>query len=147
MRQQRPAQAGVTLIEMLVALAISAMIGVAGLILLESVSRTEAGVAGRLERLKLQNRAFHLLARDVEQAHMATLGRALELRVAGQSVVWHASESGVVRRLNFADRPRFEQHLLDDPATLTYQDDRAVILTLPNSDVWRWIPLPVGHQP
>jgi len=61
MMGRRSTQSGVTLIEMLVALSISAMIGLAGFIFLESVTRTEAGVSGRLEQLNLQDRAFTCL--------------------------------------------------------------------------------------
>ena len=147
MRQHRSAQAGVTLIEMLVALAISAMIGLAGLILLESVTRTEAGVAGRLEQIKLQDRAFQLLTRDVEHAYSAALGTDLVLSVAGQTITWHASEAGLTRRLDFADRPTVEQRILNDPATLTSQGAETVVLTLPDTEVWRRLPLPAGNRP
>ncbi|WP_299044375.1 prepilin-type N-terminal cleavage/methylation domain-containing protein [uncultured Tateyamaria sp.] len=147
MRQHRSAQAGVTLIEMLVALAVSAMIGLAGLILLESVTRTEAGVTGRLEQIKLQDRAFHILARDVEQAHRASFGTELELHVASQIITWKASKAGLIRRITSADRPMMEQLVLDDAATLSSPDGDTIMLTLPEADIWRQMALHAGHRP
>lgn len=145
MRQVRSSQAGVTLIEMLVALSISALIGLAGFIFLESVTRTEAGVAGRLDRLKAQDRAFRLLTLDVDKARAAVFQTELELRVAEQIIIWRATETGLVRHIDFADRPEIEQRILDEPATLTSRTPNTVTLTLPNLDVWRVVHLPQGQ--
>ncbi|MEO1554861.1 MAG: prepilin-type N-terminal cleavage/methylation domain-containing protein [Pseudomonadota bacterium] len=142
MRRARSAQAGVTLIEMLVALSISALIGLAGFIFLESVTRTEAGVAGRLDRINAQDRAFRLLTRDMDKARAAVFETELELRVAEQIIIWRATETGLVRRIDFADRPEIEQSILDEPATLTSRSPDTVTLTLPGSDVWRLVLLP-----
>ena len=144
MRHMRSAQAGVTLIEMLVALSISALIGLAGFTLLDSVTRTEAGVAGRLEAIRLQDRAFRLLEQDVLNAGVAVFETDLELQVAGQTIIWRAAEAGLSRRIDAGDQPAITQHILDEPAALTVTDagTATVTLTLPGSDVWRRMSLP-----
>ncbi|MEL6883886.1 MAG: prepilin-type N-terminal cleavage/methylation domain-containing protein [Pseudomonadota bacterium] len=147
MKRARPAQAGVTLIEMLVALSISAMIGLAGFVLLDSITRTETGVAGRLEKLKQQDRAFQLFTRDLDHAHVAVLDGDLELHMAGRIITWRVSEAGVVRRIGFVDRPAIEQRVLDGPATLTSINPGTVTLTLSASGFARRAILPTGHVP
>ncbi|MFL4470155.1 type II secretion system protein J [Tateyamaria armeniaca] len=142
MTGRRSAQAGVTLIEMLVALAISSLVGLAGFVLLESVTRTEAGVAGRLERLALQDRAFHLFALDVESAGSASFDEALVLQVSEQVVTWMASDSGLTRRIEFTDRPAINQRILDKPAALMARGPGALALVLTERDVWRLVALP-----
>lgn len=68
MTQARRGDAGVTLIEVLVSLSIFAVIGLAGLGLVESVARTGERTEGRLERLAEIDRAFLVLRRDLAQA-------------------------------------------------------------------------------
>lgn len=67
MIQHRHGDAGVTLIEVLVSLAIFAVIGVAGLTVLDTVARTGERTDGRLERLAEIDRAFLIIRRDLAQ--------------------------------------------------------------------------------
>lgn len=144
MTTPRSTTAGVTLIEMLVALAVSSLIGLASFVFLDSVTRTEAGVAGRLDRLKHQNRAFQLWALDVENAQSAALDDALVLRVAGQTVTWQASASGLERVIAFPDRPLVKQVLLEEAALFRTQTPGILILELTDTDLWRQVLMPDG---
>ncbi|WP_299689816.1 prepilin-type N-terminal cleavage/methylation domain-containing protein [uncultured Tateyamaria sp.] len=140
----RPAQAGVTLIEMLVALTISSLIGLAGFILLDSVTRSEAGLAGRLQRIDLQSRAFALMARDVEGAHSAMLTDTLVLTSGKRVVTWRTHETGLIRSIAAPDRVVLDQRILDEPATFSMQQAGLVVLTLTDADIWWHLPLPRG---
>ncbi len=67
MTLDRHGEAGVTLIEVLVSLAIFAVIGIAGLTVLDTVARTGERTDGRLERLAEIDRAFLVIRRDLAQ--------------------------------------------------------------------------------
>lgn len=64
----RPSEAGFTLVELLVALAIFALISVAGVMLLRSGSDTQLAVKDRLEDLSRTNRLYNALEGDLAQA-------------------------------------------------------------------------------
>ena len=66
-------EAGFTLIEVVIALALFALISLAGLALVESVIRVEERTSGRLERLGQLQRAMFVLTRDLEQVAAGTL--------------------------------------------------------------------------
>lgn len=68
MTKTQSSQAGFTLIEMLVALAIFALISVAGVILLRSGSDTQIAVKKRLEEMALSHRLSNSLEGDLAQA-------------------------------------------------------------------------------
>lgn len=70
---RRTATAGFTLVEVLVALAIFALIGVAGFSMLDQVLRTQRLTDGRLERLAEMQRAMHMITLDFAQARGASL--------------------------------------------------------------------------
>ncbi len=70
---RRSGDAGVSLIEVLVSLAIFAIIGVAGLAVLNTVARTGERTEGRLERLADIDRAFLILRRDLLQMRGAAV--------------------------------------------------------------------------
>lgn len=66
---QTPAsEAGFTLVELMVALAIFALISVAGVTLLRSGSDTQLAVKGRLEDLSRSNRLYNAMEGDLAQA-------------------------------------------------------------------------------
>ncbi|WP_147114747.1 prepilin-type N-terminal cleavage/methylation domain-containing protein [Tateyamaria sp. syn59] len=132
--------AGVTLVEMLVALTISALIGVAGFALLEGVTRAEASVSGRLARLEAQDRAFRLLTLDLANATHMRLNEVLDVQVAGHLITWQASGTGIVRVLTDANGQVVRQGILNDPAILSNHAPGVISLKLPESDVWRLVP-------
>jgi len=79
--------AGFTLVEVLVALAIFALIGGAGFTMLDQVLRTQRQTEGRLERLAEMQREMHLLTLDFDYATGGSLvaaddpeGQVLALR-------------------------------------------------------------------
>lgn len=67
MTRPPPREAGFTLIEMLISLALFALIAAAGMALVESILRVQARTAGRLERLGDVQRAMFVLANDLGQ--------------------------------------------------------------------------------
>lgn len=67
MTRARTGDAGLSLVEVLVSLAIFAVIGVAGLAILNTVARTGERTEGRLERLAEIDRAFLIIRRDLAQ--------------------------------------------------------------------------------
>lgn len=68
MNHPHPSEAGFTLVELLVALAIFALISVAGVTLLRSGSDTQIAVKNRLEDLSRTNRLSNALESDLAQA-------------------------------------------------------------------------------
>ena len=149
MTAKRAPQSGVTLIEVLLALAVSATVGLAGFVLLDSTLRTQSGVSGKLEALDLHNRVFVLFQLDVESALTARLTStgALELRHHDSSVTWIADEEALRRRHEFSNRPAVTQDLLSDTAEISVQNERVVRLFLPKADAWRLAPLPIAETP
>lgn len=67
MSDNRSRDAGLSLIEVLVSLAIFAIIGIAGLAVLNTVARTGERTEGWLERLAEVDRAFLVMRRDLTQ--------------------------------------------------------------------------------
>ena len=67
MTGRRTSEAGFTLVELLVALAIFALISVAGVMLLRSGSDTQLAVKGRLEDLSRTNRLYNAMEGDLAQ--------------------------------------------------------------------------------
>ena len=141
MRRQRSVEAGVTLIEMLAALAVSAMIGLASFTLLESILRTEEGVKGRIDALFAKDRSFQVFALDMRTAldTKLTENGALRLRYVSHDILWRASDEGLVRSIQRAGVPPLNQKLLTEAASLHMpsSDGARVVLTLTNQDIWR----------
>ena len=67
-------EAGFTLIEVVIALVLFALIAVAGVALVESVLKIQHRTAGRLERLGDMQRAMFLIANDLGQVNGGTVG-------------------------------------------------------------------------
>ena len=79
MRGRPPARdpaAGVTLVEMLVALVLFALIAVAGFTVLDQVVRVQSGTQGRLDRLAEMQRTMQILTQDLMFASGASLSFA-----------------------------------------------------------------------
>ena len=139
---QRVQNAGVTLLEMLVALSISALVGVAGFALLDGVTRTEAGLSGKLAQFEARDRAFRLLALDLAKATHVQVGDTLELRFARQTIAWEATDARLVRALTYPNGGVLRQDVLDEPATLSVHAPGVMSLTLPEAGATRLFPLP-----
>ncbi len=65
--EARDPEAGVTLVEVLVALGLGALIAVAGFTVLSTTLKTQSRTDGRLERVAEIQRALHLISTDLEQ--------------------------------------------------------------------------------
>lgn len=97
----RTPEAGVTLIEMMVALAIFALIGTAGFSMLDQVLRTESRTDGRLETLGDMQRALYLLGLDASMAEGRSLRaspEAVGFARGGGATLRYAVAEGVLRR-------------------------------------------------
>jgi general secretion pathway protein J len=79
----RDPAAGVTLVEMLVALALMAIIGVAGFAVLEQVLRAQERTADRLARLGQMQRAMHLISLDFATALPGSLETGADAAAVG----------------------------------------------------------------
>lgn len=101
----RVAEAGMTLVEVLVGLALFAVIGTAGFSVLDQTIRIQARTEGRLARLAEMQRTMHVLKLDLMQADAESLalagGVASFRRSAGQGdiSVRYALEDGVLVRV------------------------------------------------
>lgn len=100
----RARDAGFTLIEVLVSLALFAMIAGAGVSVLDQILRTQTQTDGRLDRLAGLQRMMHLVTRDLSEATPGsvqgdattiTLGRYAD---TGRLVVTYALEDGSLTR-------------------------------------------------
>ena len=147
----RAGELGITLIEMLAALAVSALIGVAGFTLLEGVTLRDAQLSGRLERVMARDRAFRLILRDVTAARfvMLTEDGELELEMVNMMISWRAQNDGLSRLLTWPDGSRLRQLVLEEPAVLSPDPAiaRLARLHLPQADVERLVPLPSSRAP
>lgn len=126
----RAGEAGVTLVEMLVALALFALIGLAGFTVLDSILRVQSRTEGRLERLAEVDRALRLVARDLAQARpgsAALMAEGLEMvrpGPEGDVRIRYALgvDGGLVRRIAGADGARaVAQVIAGDVAALEWR--------------------------
>lgn len=91
--QKRDPTAGFSLVEVLVALAIFALIGVAGFSMLDQVLRTQRLTEGRLERLAELQRAMYLLTLDFSQARGSSLALDTASKAPAVSLQRNAAET------------------------------------------------------
>ena len=119
MTARRHGEAGVTLIEVLVSLAIFAVIGIAGLTVLDTVARTGERTDGRLDRLAEIDRAFLVIRRDLAQisgldTRLNEDGLAFRrLDAEGSFAVrYHADDTDLTREIRRSDPTPMDQLLL-----------------------------------
>lgn len=121
-----PPDAGLSLVEVLVALALFALIGTAGFAMLDAVARVQSGTDGRLDRLVELERAMHLVCLDFEQIEGGLTpdrgGLALR-RPGGIAVRYDLAEGALRRRVTAPGLPRAEQRLVERVAALTWRYD------------------------
>lgn len=97
-------QAGVTLVEVLVALVLFALIGAAGFSVLDQILRVQARTEGRLDQLAQIQRMLHLVSTDFMQAAGGSLvfaddGVAIR-RSGGLAVRYGLEETVLVRQVS-----------------------------------------------
>ena len=136
----RRRDAGLTLVEVLVALAIFSVIGLAGLSILDTVVRVNRGTEDRLERLARIDRALLVVGRDLLQVEPGgvTLGEdGLGFRRSGADGpirIAYALRDGALIRTLPGREGDIPQMLLDDVASLDWRllgADRAWRESLP----------------
>ena len=128
----RASDHGFTLVEVLIALVLFALIGIAGFSLLKAMTGVEARTGRRLERLAELQRAMHILTLDFEQqvadrpiavdGSTAVLTRYGGEGEGGAVVVTYTLENEtVVRSLTRAGRPAQRQRLLSRVDSLGWE--------------------------
>ena len=95
--QPRQPDAGVTLVEMLVALVLFALVGLASFAMLDTVIRARDRTDGRLESIAALDRALTLFSRDMLQS--APQGRSLAQDILTVSMTEQGQEVGLIYQL------------------------------------------------
>lgn len=102
--------AGFTLIEMLVALALFALISLAGVSLVDTVIGVQQRVEGRAERLAEAQRAVYLITADFEQMTSGPVRDEYEVRIGRASaagtypVTYRFADGALLRRTGDTER-------------------------------------------
>ena len=119
---RRDSQSGLTLVEVLVALMLFSMIGLAGFTMLDNILNVRAGTEERLERLARIDRALVLFSRDLQQSDPDTLikdGDTLSMVRVGTGGLSYLERGGsLVRRLS---PDGFDQRLIEDVRGLEFR--------------------------
>lgn len=124
----RASDAGFTLIEMLVALAIFAVIGGTGLSVLDQVLRTQSRTEAQLLRLTAMQRSMQLVTSDFSQAIGGSVrgnGQDAELSRSADagavSIGYNLADTALIRRIDAPARNVIEQVVLTDLASAEWQ--------------------------
>ena len=114
---------GVTLIEMLVALSVFSLIGLASFSVLDTIVRTDRQSSGRLEHLARLDVALRLFEADVLRARPGALVEQdrISLPTAGALVTYQSGTEGVLRRIERADEADVQQQILPPPASALWR--------------------------
>ncbi|MDF1727665.1 MAG: type II secretion system protein GspJ [Sulfitobacter sp.] len=122
-QSRRAPDAGLSLIEVLVSLTIFAVIGVAGLAVLNTVARTGERTEGRLERLADIDRTFLIIRRDLMQMQGAEVtldGGSLRFRRQTEEdpvgVAYLLQEDRLTRQIDRPGQAEVDQLLLEGVA-------------------------------
>lgn len=99
---QRDSVAGLTLVEMLVALVLFAMVGIASFTTLDTIIRVRDRTEGRLENLAQIDRALQLFSRDLTQSVPGGIkgdGTTLTVyRGAKPALIWQIQDGSLTRQ-------------------------------------------------
>lgn len=120
----RGGETGLTLVEILVALAIFALIGGAGLSVLDGILRAQSGAEGRLEALARVQRAMHVFAMDLRQAaehSVRSSEKALVLRRGDGAELTYALDGNAFVRQIWREEARRRQTLLPGTASIEWR--------------------------
>lgn len=113
----RAGQSGVTLIEMLVALSVFSLIGIASFSVLDTIARTDRQTAGRLEEFSQIDLTLRLFEADVLRASAEyTVDEKVVSLITedGRINYWHGPD-GLYRQIVRPDQPETEQLILPPP--------------------------------
>lgn len=119
----RTPEAGVTLVEMLVALVLSSLIGLAGFAMLDGIVRASGRAETELQRVAELDRGLLVLGRDLMQSDAGSLrieGADLEL-ARGDGVgrlSYSLSDDTLMRRIG---TPPIDQSLIGDVASASWR--------------------------
>ncbi|MBW4707424.1 prepilin-type N-terminal cleavage/methylation domain-containing protein [Roseobacter sp. YSTF-M11] len=119
----RAPEAGVTLIEMLVAMSVFALIGLAGYSVLDTIVRTDRQTSGRLDSyagIGLALRVFELDALRAQGGHSQT-ETGFSFATGDGRITYKSGANGVMRQIRKPDRPAFNQQLLPPPAAMRWR--------------------------
>ncbi len=123
MTETRSSTAGFSLVEVLVALALFALIGSAGFTMLDQVMRTQRQTEGRLEKLAELQRAVHLIRIDFTHANGASLAfesdtMPVSLRFQRSNLTTGAAPAEIVYSLDNDILQRAVRQSVDQPITI-----------------------------
>jgi general secretion pathway protein J len=120
----RARDAGFTLIEVLVSLALFAMIAAAGLSVLDQILRSQTQTDGRLERLAGLQRMMHLVARDLSEATPGSVQgdtKTIALAHGRNAVTYMLADGAMTRAVTQGRGETSTQHLMADVVDLRWQ--------------------------
>ncbi|MBU2359630.1 MAG: prepilin-type N-terminal cleavage/methylation domain-containing protein [Alphaproteobacteria bacterium] len=134
----RRGDAGLTLVEMLVALVLFALVGLASFTTLDAIIRVRDRTDGRLEQIARIDRALQLFSRDLIQSAAGEVSLADGVlrvgRPTGSPLSWQMTDGALVRSVDaVGSAGGMDQTLLPDIATVTF---RVRDLAGGWSDVW-----------
>jgi len=122
----RSGQDGFSLVEVIVALALFALIGVAGYSMLSGILQTQERTGGRLERLAEIQRALFVITSDLDQADSQPQGGSSSLALRKQSatgrsvlVRYDLQPGGIVRTVS-GDTGESSQRILSGVGSLSF---------------------------
>ncbi len=119
----RGRDAGVTLVEMLVALALFALVGLASFTTLDAIVKARTRTEGRLAQVTAIDRAFGLFGRDLAQADPRTVSGTVEtvgIGPPGARLIWADAGNALIRHRDDTLRGETgpEQTLLQDLSSI-----------------------------